>query len=102
MITHEEILGLGFEYMEDWVETNWSDEETMSYRYTVNRTDKPSGSQNIYRLSRIVDTDYFNLASDLERLPEFKMFTRGWNGDLEDISDLFYLFESFKEANRKI
>lgn len=97
MITHEEILGLGFEYMEDW-----SDEDTDSYKYTVVRRDKPKGTENIYRLSRIIDTDYFNLVSDLERLPDFKMFTRGWNGDLDDISDLFYVFESFKEANRKI
>jgi len=97
MITHEEILSLGFTYSEEL-----STDEIDSYLYTVKRKDKPKGTVNIYRLSRLIDTDYFNMVTDLERLPEFKHFTRGWNGDLEDISELFYIFEGFKEANRKI
>lgn len=97
MITHEEIEAIGFTYSAEL-----STDEVDTYFYIKNRRDKPKGSQNVYRLDRMVDTDYFNLTSDLERLPEFKMFTRGYNGFLDDISELFYIFESFKEQNLKI
>ena len=97
MITNDQIEALGFEYS-----STLSTDEVDTYLYVVDRTDKPSGSQNIYRLDRLVDTDYFNLTSRLERLPEFKMFTRGFNGFLDDITELFDIFESFKTQNLKI
>lgn len=97
MITDVDIKSLGFEYS-----PTLSTDEVTTYLYVVDRTDKPHGSQNIYRLDRLTDTDYFSLISDLERVPEFKMFTRGYNGDLADITELFNLFESFKSANSKI
>lgn len=97
MITHDDILTLGFTYVEEW-----SGDGISSYVYAENRRDKPRGTQNVYRLSRVDDTDYFNLVSDLERLPDFKMWTRGYNGEIDDISELFYIFDSFKTQNRKI
>lgn len=97
MITNEDIISLGFIYSDEL-----STDEFDVYIYSYRRKDKPKGTYNIYRLDRIVDTDYFHLTSDLERLPEFKHFTRGYNGTLDDISELFYWFENFKEANKKI
>jgi hypothetical protein len=97
MITREEIEAIGFNYSEEL-----STDEVEVYSYIKIRKDKPKGTQNVYMLCRAIGIDYFNLTSDLQRLSEFQMFTRGYNGYLDDISELFYIFESFKSDNRKI
>jgi len=100
MITREEIEALGFVYAE-----NISTDETDTYFYVEDRAGdkgKPYGTRNIYRLDNLIDTDYYNLRSNLERTPEFEMWTRGFNGDLETITELFDIFEFFKEENAKI
>lgn len=97
MITHDEIESLGFEKVDEW-----STDVTDAYVYRVNRYDKPKNTQNIYRLDRLINTDYMELVSSLENEMYFQMRTYSFNGELENIDDLFELFEQFKEANRKI
>ena len=96
MITEDEILSLGFERVEGWC-TDIVD----AYSYSVTRKDRGFQVYNKYRLERLIDTDYFVLESNLQRLPDLAYPTRGWNGDLETIDDLFEIFEFFKETNAK-
>lgn len=97
MITSEEITNLGFTKVDEW-----STDVTDSYVYRVNRYDKPRNTINQYRLDRLIDTDYMELKSTLQRETDFNMATYSFNGELETIDDLFELFESFREANRHI
>ena len=97
MITDSEILNLGFTKVDDW-----STDVTDSYVYRVNRYDKPRNTINQYRLDRLIDTDYMELKSTLQRETDFCMATLSFNGELETIDDLFELFEQFREANRHI
>lgn len=97
MITSEEITNLGFTKVDEW-----STDVTDSYVYRVNRYDKPRNTINQYRLDRLIDTDYMELKSTLQRETDFNMATYSFNGELETIDELFELFESFREANRHI
>lgn len=97
MITNDQILNLGFTKVDEW-----STDITDSYVYRVNRYDKPRNTINQYRLDRLIDTDYMELKSTLQRETDFNMATYSFNGELETIDELFDLFESFREANRKI
>ena len=97
MITDSEILDLGFTKVDEW-----STDVTDSYVYRVNRYDKPRNTINQYRLDRLIDTDYMELKSTLQRETDFNMATYSFNGELETIDDLFELFESFREHNRHI
>lgn len=96
MITEDEILSLGFTK-----EPGWSTEDINAYSYSVTRTDRGFQVYNKYRLEREIDTDYFVLRSNIQRLPDLAYLTRGWNGDLETIDELFDIFENFKEINAK-
>lgn len=99
-ITREEIEALGFTYSD-----TLSTSEMATYLYVVDRAGdrgKPYGTQNVYRLDNPVSTDYYSLISDLQRKPEFEMWTRGFNGPLDTITELFNIFDNFKEANKKI
>ena len=96
MITEDEILLLGFTK-----EPGWSTETINAYSYSVTRTDRGFQVYNKYRLEREIDSDYFRLESNIQRLPDLAYPTRGWNGDLETIDDLFEIFEYFKTENRK-
>lgn len=96
MITEEDILSLGFEKID-----SWCSDVIVSYKYSVRRYDKGRDVYNIYRLDRYIDTDYFMLQSDLERLPDLRFLTRGFNGELETVGELFDIFEFMKEENRK-
>ena len=97
MISNDEILNLGFTVVDEW-----STDVTVAYKYVVNRYDKPRNTINLYRLDRLIDTDYMELVSTLQRETDFYMRTYSFNGELEEIDDLFELFEQFKELNRKI
>lgn len=97
MITDSEITNLGFIRVPEW-----DTEVTLAYKYEKNRYDKPRNTINLYRLDRLVDTDYMELKSTLQRETDFNMATYSFNGELETIDDLFELFESFREANRHI
>lgn len=97
MITSAEIESLGFAKMEEW-----STEVMDSYVLKVNRYDKPKNTQNIYRLDRLVGTDYVELTSSLQRLSDFILRTYSFNGEVETVEDLFDLVEEFRELNRKI
>lgn len=100
MITREEIEALGFVYSD-----KLSDDEMDTYLYSVDRAGdrgKPYGTRNVYRLNNPISTDYYSLISDLERRPEFEMWTRGFNGPLETVTELFNIFENFKDVNKKI
>jgi hypothetical protein len=97
MITDLDILGLGFSRVPEW-----DTEVTLAYKYEKNRYDKPRNTINLYRLDRLVDTDYMELKSTLQRETDFVFPTYSFNGELETIDDLFELFESFREHNRHI
>ena len=97
MITHEEIISLGFTQVDDW-----STDVTTAYKYVVNRYDKPRNTINLYRIDRLNDTDYMELVSSLQRETDFYMRTYSFNGELETIDDLFDLFEQFRDHNRRI
>lgn len=97
MVTHEEILSLGFTEVPEW-----DTDITTAYKYVVNRYDKPRNTINLYRLDRLIDTDYMELVSSLQRETDFYMRTYSFNGELETIDDLFELFEQFREFNRKV
>ena len=97
MISSDDILSLGFTKVDEW-----STDVTDSYVYRVNRYDKPRNTINQYRLDRLIDTDYMELKSTLQRETDFCMATLSFNGELETIDDLFELFEQFREANRHI
>ena len=97
MITGDQIESLGFTKVDEW-----STDVTDSYVYRVNRYDKPRNTINQYRLDRLIDTDYMELKSTLQRETDFIFTTYSFNGELETIDELFDLFESFREANRKI
>jgi hypothetical protein len=97
MITGDQIEDLGFTKVPEW-----STDVTDSYVYRVNRYDKPRNTINQYRLDRLIDTDYMELKSTLQRETDFNMATYSFNGELETIDDLFELFESFREHNRHI
>lgn len=96
-LSTEDILSLGFSKVDDW-----STDIVDSYVYRVNRYDKPRNTQNVYRLDHLIDTDYFELKSTLQRETDFNMALLSFNGELETVDDLFDLFENFKENNRKI
>jgi len=97
MISSDDILSLGFTKVDDW-----STDVTDSYVYRVNRYDKPRNTINQYRLDRLIDTDYMELKSALQRETDFMFPTYSFNGELETIDDLFELFESFREHDRHI
>lgn len=97
MISNDDILNLGFEEV-----TEWSTDVTAAYKYVVNRYDKPRNTINLYRLDRLIDTDYMELTSSLQRETDFYMRTYSFNGELETVDDLFELFENFKELNRRV
>ena len=97
MISSDDILSLGFTKVDEW-----STDVTDSYVYRVNRYDKPRNTINQYRLDRLIDTNYMELKSTLQRETDFCMATLSFNGELETIDDLFELFEQFREANRHI
>lgn len=97
MITNSEIISLGFTKVDDW-----STDITNSYVYIVNRYDKPKNTVNMYRLDRLIATNYFELKSSLQRETDFNMRLMSFNGELEIIDDLFDLFEMVKENARKI
>ena len=97
MISSDDILSLGFTKVDEW-----STDVTDSYIYRVNRYDKPRNTINQYRLDRLIDTNYMELKSTLQRDTDFCMATLSFNGELETIDDLFELFEQFREANRHI
>lgn len=97
MILESDILDLGFTKVPEW-----GTEVTNSYVYRVNRYDKPRNTINQYRLDRLIDTDYMELKSTLQRETDFVFTTYSFNGELETIDELFDLLESFREANRKI
>lgn len=97
MITHEEILNLGFIEVPEW-----DTDITTAYKYVVNRYDKPRNAINLYRLDRLIDTDYMELVSSLQRETDFYMRLMSFNGELSTIDELFDLFEMFRENARKI
>lgn len=97
MISHEDIENLGFTKVD-----NWSSDVTDSYVYTVNRYDKPRNTINLYRLDHLIDTDYFELKSSLQRETDFNMALMSFNGELETVDELFDLFEMVRENARKI
>ena len=97
MISEEDILLLGFTKVPEW-----DTDVTLAYKYEKNRYDKPRNTINLYRLDRLVDTDYMELKSTLQREMDFVFTTYSFNGELESIDDLFELFESFREYNRHI
>ena len=97
MITNDEILNLGFTVVDEW-----STDVTVAYKYVVNRYDKPRNTINLYRLDRLIDTDYMELVSSLQRETDFYMRLMSFNGELETIDELFDLLEMMKENNRKI
>ena len=97
MITSSDIESLGFSRVPEW-----DTEVTLAYKYEKNRYDQPRNTINLYRLDRLVDTDYMELKSTLQRETDFIFTTYSFNGELESIDDLFELFESFREYNRHI
>ena len=97
MVTHEEILSLGFTEVPEW-----DTDITTAYKYVVNRYDKPRNTINLYRLDRLIDTDYMELVSSLQRETDFYMRLMSFNGELSTIEELFDLFEMFRENARKI
>jgi len=97
MISSNEIESLGFTKVDDW-----STDVTDSYVYRVNRYDKPRNTINQYRLDRLIDTDYMELKSTLQRETDFNMALMSFNGEMTTIEDLFDLFEMFRENARKI
>ena len=97
MISEEDILLLGFTKVPEW-----DTEVTLAYKYEKNRYDKPRNTINLYRLDRLVDTDYMELKSTLQRETDFVFPTYSFNGELETIDELFDLFENFKDLNNKI
>ena len=97
MVTHEEILNLGFIEVPEW-----DTDITAAYKYVVNRYDKPRNTINLYRLDRLIDTDYMELVSSLQRETDFYMRLMSFNGELSTIEELFDLFEMFRENARKI
>lgn len=97
MILESDILNLGFTKVPEW-----GTEVTNSYVYRVNRYDKPRNTINLYRLDRLIDTDYMELKSTLQRETDFNMSLMSFNGELETIDELFDLFELMREKNRTI
>lgn len=97
MISDSEITNLGFIRVPEW-----DTEVTLAYKYEKNRYDKPRNTINLYRLDRLVDTDYMELKSTLQRETDFVFNTYSFNGELETIDDLFDLFELFKDNNTHI
>jgi len=97
MITDSQIQDLGFTRVDAW-----STDVTDSYQYIVNRYDKPRNTINLYRLDRLIDTDYMELKSTLQRETDFNMGLMSFNGELATIEELFDLFEMFRENARKI
>jgi len=97
MVSQEEIENLGFAKVD-----NWSSDIVDSYVYIVNRYDKPRNTVNSYRLDHLIDTDYFELKSTLQRETDFNMRLMSFDGELETVDELFDLFELMKEHNRKI
>ena len=97
MITSNEIESLGFSRVPEW-----DTDVTLAYKYEKNRYDKPRNTINQYSLDRLIDTNYMELKSTLQRETDFIFPTYSFNGELETIDELFDLFESFREANRKI
>ena len=97
MITSSDIESLGFSRVPEW-----DTEVTLAYKYEKNRYDKLGNTINLYRLDRLVDTDYMELKSTLQREMDFNMSTYSFNGELETIDELFDLFENFKDLNNKI
>ena len=97
MITSNEIESLGFSRVPEW-----DTDVTLAYKYEKNRYDKPRNTINLYRLDRLVDTDYMELKSTLQRETDFTFPTYSFNGELETVDDLFDLFENFKDLNNKI
>jgi len=97
MVSHEDVENLGFTKVD-----NWSSDIVDSYVYTVNRYDKPRNTINQYRLDHLIDTDYFELKSTLQRETDFNMSLMSFNGELETVEELFDLFEMVKENARKI
>jgi hypothetical protein len=97
MITSADIEAIGFIKME-----GWSTDIVDSYVYKVIRHDKPKNTHNVYRLDRLIDSDYFELRSSLQREMDFDFKTYSFNGELETVDDLFELMEEFRELNRKI
>lgn len=96
MITEEEILAQGFTKIDD-LSTDIVD----SYAYVVKRLDKGRNVLNVYRLDRLIDTDYFELTSTLQRERDYKLRTFGYNGDILTDEDLFDWMELAREQNRK-
>ena len=97
MITSNEIESLGFSRVPEW-----DTDVTLAYKYEKNRHDKPRNTINLYRLDRLVDTDYMELKSTLQRETNFTFPTYSFNGELETVDDLFDLFENFKDLINKI
>ena len=97
MILNEDILSLGFTKVD-----NWSTDITDSYVYIVNRYDKPRNTINQYRLDRLIDTDYIELVTTLQRETDFNMRLDSFNGEVDDIDSLFELFELMKDHARII
>lgn len=97
MITDDQIESLGFTKVDAW-----STDITDAYVYTTNRYDKPRNTINQYRLDRLIDTDYMELVTTLQRETDFCMRLDSFNGEIEDIDSLFELFELMKEHARTI
>jgi len=97
MISEEDILLLGFTKVPEW-----DTDVTLAYKYEKNRYDKPRNTINLYRLDRLIDTDYMELKSTIQREMDFCMALMSFNGEMTTIEDLFDLFEMFRENARKI
>ena len=97
MISSDDILSLGFTKVDEW-----STDVTDSYIYRVNRYDKPRNTINQYMLDRLIDTNYMELKSTLQRETDFNMALMSFNGEMTTIEDLFDLFEMFRENARKV
>ena len=97
MISNEEIIQLGFTKVDAW-----STDVTDSYQYIKNRYDKPRNTINLYRIDRLINTDYFEIVSSLQRETDFYLRTYSYNGDIYEIDDLFDLFEQLKDLNAKV
>jgi len=95
MISRDEIEWLGFTRVD-----NWSSDIIDSYKYIVNRYDKPRNTINLYRLDKLIGTDYIELKSTLQRETDFCMNTYSYNGEVTSIEDLFDLVELIRDHNR--
>lgn len=96
MITESDILSLGFHRIEDW-----DTEDAIAYKYTVNRLEKGLYVQNIYRLLDYGNGEYF-LKSNLVRIPDLNLQTRGFLGTIDTVDELEDIFDTMKQQNAEM